>query len=241
MKCFFGAALLLVLGTLTISGNAFEIPASMHQVAEEAEALINTTTQMVRDHGCDPNICFALDGSRSISWREYQLQKDFVNIVAATISTDPEGTYAAVQYGTRNRRISPSTSNIETFLRAVKRSRSKRSDAAFITGGLNFCIRQLKRSIFDGEPKKIVLIGDGDTRFGAREPPRDPASIIARWLRKDSSHSVCGVGVKFSDLSKWEAIVGDPEHVFHASEWLELIYVLEDLVIDVCGWDELEF
>lgn len=218
---------------------AFSFSTSLSQLST-LSSRANKTRAMVRSRGCNPHICFALDGSRSILGKEYRLQKAFVKLVASTVSSDPDGSFSAVQYGRSPVRITRrATNNISKFLRAVDASRHMKARSTLIAPGFWNCIRQMGR--FPGQPKKIVLLGDGRTTFDTRRPPHDPASVIKRWKRESAGNGVCAVAVNFQDISSWTDIVGGSTHVYKTTQWLNVVEVFGKLVADVCGWDDAEF
>lgn len=202
---------------------------------------VNRSRELVFANGCDPNVCFALDGSRSVSDEDFELQKDFVQLVAATISVDPEGTYSAVQYGLGLKRISSATASIGSFLDRVEDSPQMKARSTFLAPGIGYCIRALGQKRFKNEPKKIVLIGDGSTNYDSKSPPLDPTSIIRRWKKQSKTHSLSAVAVNFDDISMWKKLVGGRKHVFTVNQWFQLLNVLEKLVIDICDLENLEF
>lgn len=220
-----------------IGAHALNIPDSLVHMSATAKNM----RKKVLENGCDPNICFALDGSRSISSADYILEKDFVQLVASIVSADPDGTYSAVQYGFGLERISSPTADIDSFLDDVEFSTQLQSKTTFLAPAINFCIRALGKSRFKGEPKKIVLLGDGGTNYDSRRYQLSPAKIIRQWKKQSSAHSASAVAVNFKDISMWKPIVGGRNHVFRVTEWLELVDVLADLVVDICGWDKLDF
>lgn len=239
MKTSTASIFFCVLSSVLLSALAVEIPESLRQGG--VDDIVASATRKVRDNGCDPNVCFALDGSGSITTRQFELQKDFVELVSAVISTDPEGTYSAVQYGLGLRSITRRpTSNIERFLYAVNGARQIKSSSTFIAPGIANCIRQLRGRRFRGEPKKIVLLGDGQANFDSTLL-LSPANLVRRWKNRDSANAVCGVAVNFQSIDDWAAIVGGRRNVVRVGQWERLVYSLEDLVVDVCGWKNLEF
>lgn len=204
--------------------------------------LATATARLVRtvaERGCDPNVCFALDGSGSITDAEYELQKDFVKLVAGTISADPGAQFAAVQYGISLERLTPRlTSDADKFILDISGSEHSKASSTFIAPGLGYCIRQFRRTA--GEANKIVLLGDGRSNLDSRNPPLDPASIASTWLSRGDNNAICAIAVHYDDIAPMTSIVGDGR-VFQVADWLEVTFVLDDLVTEICGWDAVEF
>lgn len=180
--------------------------------------------EMVERKGsCNPNLCFALDGSASISSDDYRAQKEFVELVAAIVGTDEDAEFAAVQYGFRNRKISGMTNDVNSFLLKVDGSGHARAPVTRIGQGIRFCMKTLRKRI--GDANKIVVLGDGRSRH-----------IGPRKIKKTRGIEVCAVGVGFQNKDILTAIAGgDPNRVFAVDEYFELIDVVESIVRDVCG------
>lgn len=180
--------------------------------------------------GCNANVCFAIDGSGSISPANFEAQKEFVQDVATIIAdgTNPVE-LAAVQYGTSSSAIIQLTLNTNAFQLAIKRT-PQIGGLTFVNAGINFCFSQLWRR--RGEANKIVLLGDGRTTIGSNAVRR--ADLFRRV-----GGDVCTVGAGFQDPRELLAIAGgDPARVFQVDDFisaLELQYIIEDIVLDICG------
>ena len=231
-KCF----VVLCAFALFSAANSIFVPSRIAQLA--ANPLLNNATlakvnelqQKILDFGgCGPNVCFALDGSGSVSEDDWDSQRFLVELVAAVVGVDTNAEFAAVQYGLRNILISLLTGNVDQFLLAVDRSRLRRARRTFISAGLAFCIRQLNQR--PGDANKIVLLGDGRSNFGG-----NPIPTAERWLSAASSNRICSVGVGFENTSVLQAIAGgDPDMVLTSDDWEKVTNILGDLVYQVCG------
>eukprot|EP00171_Calliarthron_tuberculosum_P002252 IDg2252t1 len=87
------------------------------RMAEAARA--NLKQKIKRVGGCSANICFAIDGSGSITRTEFENQKNFILDVASVISVNNAAKFAAVQYATSVVPIIPLTANTAIFDLAV--------------------------------------------------------------------------------------------------------------------------
>ncbi|KAI0557090.1 von Willebrand factor A-like protein [Gracilaria domingensis] len=203
-----------------------------------SQQLVNEALQIAIDTSCDPNICFAVDGSGSIPEDDFVLQADFVEILAATVGLDEQTQMAAIQYGLRPRFISRLTGDIDRFLLDVDGAVQLGSPRTFIAPAITGCMSQLRR--VDGEANTIVLLGDGRSTFDSRDPPLDPPSIAARFLR-NPNNTIAAVGVAFPNTKMLEAITGSEQRVFQVGEWDGILALITDLVKQVCGADALEF
>ncbi|PXF44452.1 Collagen alpha-5(VI) chain [Gracilariopsis chorda] len=203
------------------------------------EAEVQLALQIAEKTRCDPNICFAVDGSGSMDVTEFQLEKDFTNLVAAVVAYDEQARFAAVQYGLRPKFISRLTEDADAFLEAVHYTESLNAPRTFIAPGLAGCIRQFY--YLKGEPKHIVLLGDGRSNFDSKLPPLDPVSIAQAFLA-NPNNTISAVGVGFdADDTMLTNIAGGEENVFNVGQWLEVTTVLAELVGEVCGLDAVEF
>eukprot|EP00737_Agarophyton_chilense_P001014 gb/GEZJ01001126.1/.p1 GENE.gb/GEZJ01001126.1/~~gb/GEZJ01001126.1/.p1 ORF type:complete len:244 (-),score=39.76 gb/GEZJ01001126.1/:609-1340(-) len=201
-------------------------------------ASVDEAIQIAVNSNCDPNICFAIDGSGSISEDEFQLQLDFVKIIAGVVSLDPGSQYAAIQYALRPQFMSRLTENVEQFLLDVQSTLQIRSPRTFIAPGLAGCMRQLNK--VKGEANKIILMGDGRSTFDSRDPPLDPPSIAQVFLA-EPNNAISAVAVSFPNTEMLEAITGTPDRVFMVADWFSVLDVIEELVEQVCGSDQVEF
>ncbi|KAI0561494.1 von Willebrand factor type A [Gracilaria domingensis] len=192
----------------------------------------------VAEGGCDPNVCFALDGSVSIDEDSFQLQKDFVKLVAGVISLDEQSQFAALQYGITTSIISDLTIDANDFLLKVDAAVQIGASRTFVARGIFGCVLQLLRTPF--EANHIVLLGDGEDSDLSRFTSFGSAGIARQFLR-NPNNQISAVAVGFSDTSGLESIVGSPDRVFTVDQWAEVVDVTADLVADVCGVDAIEF
>ena len=112
---------------------------------------------------CKVNLCYALDGSGSITLNEYGIQKDLIKLVSVIAALDVSANYSAVQYGLRNIGISPFGNDISKFLSDVDASISARAPRTFIAAGIASCARFLSGK-GDGA-NAVVVLGDGRSNF----------------------------------------------------------------------------
>lgn len=179
--------------------------------------------------GCNANVCFAIDGSGSISREAFINQTQFVQDIVSVIAVDQPVEVAAVQYATANSPITPLTVNIGNF-NVLLENLAQTKGASFVVGGINYCFSQLFRR--RGEANKIVLLGDGRSNIGS--------SAIARAdLFRSVGGNVCVVGAGFTDDDELLAIAGgDPSLVFQVDSFLDTLaleFIIEDLVFGICN------
>ena len=191
-------------------------------------AVVEKLKQRVRDNGCKPRICFALDGSGSIFPSEWREQKEFVLLVAAIIGVDPDARFAAVQYGLSLKKISLLTRKIDEFLLDVDAAKQAKAPRTFIAAGLGFCISQFTSG--RGQPSKIVLLGDGRSNFGG-----NPVPIARNWRNRYPGYRICAVEVGFFPKKRaLRKITGSKKLVLQVDDWFKVVDILRDLVEEIC-------
>lgn len=211
--------------------NAYGIVQKNHLAASlGAETIGSLQTELCQDGSCDISLCFALDGSGSISAKEYQVQKDLVKLIAI-LAAPAKATFSAVQYGLANEFISVSTSDPFAFIQQVENSVPLRAPRTFLSAGLGFCISQVNENPKAGG-KKVVVLGDGRDNY--------MESSLALVLESAESVDVFAVGIGNSlDSSKLLEITGGQEsHVYTASNYADVGQVVLDLVRVLCSVPE---
>lgn len=190
--------------------------------------------RLISAGGCSANVCFAIDGSGSISREEFDNQRNFVLDIVSVIADDQvtgdrATEVAAVQYATSNNPITPLTTDIASFNLRVN-SVQQVGGASFVVGGINYCFSQLFRR--SGEANKIVLLGDGRSNIGS-------SAVDRADLFRTVNGSVCTVGAGFPDNSELLAISGDdPDLVFEVDSFFDVLALeklVETLVFRICG------
>lgn len=182
---------------------------------------------------CDPNVCFAIDGSASLGEEDFNLQKDFVAIIAAIVGAEPGAQFAAVQYGLVNKPIRNLRFNPDNFLLLLEAAEFARARRTFIGAGLAYCVSQLGRR--RGEPSKIVVLGDGRSTYGSLTGALSPTAIADRWRARSPANRVCTVAVGFADTSLFEQIADNPGLVLEVTDWMRVLNILRELIRDICA------
>ncbi len=179
--------------------------------------------------GCNANVCFAIDGSSSISSAEFQNEKNFVLDVVSIISRDQPVELAAAQYSTSVVPITPLTPNVTEFDKSVQNS-SQIGGASFVVGAVNYCFSQLLRR--PGEANQMVILGDGRSNIGSSTVNR------ADFFRQMGG-SLSTVAAGFADDKELLAIAGgDRNMVFRVNSFADVLAlheVIKKLVFRVCG------
>lgn len=181
---------------------------------------------------CDPNVCFAIDGSASMGKKDFELQKQFVAIIAAIVGAEDGAQFAAVQYGLSNKKIRNLRGNADNFLLLLERAKFAKARRTFIGAGLAYCVSQLGRR--RGEPSKIVILGDGRSSYGDVDGLLGPGAIADAFRGRSPANRVCTVAVGFSDTSLFEEIADDEDSVLEVGDWPRVLNILRELVRDIC-------
>ncbi|CAN8062390.1 unnamed protein product [Agarophyton chilense] len=180
--------------------------------------------------GCNLNVCFAIDGSGSISDDEFTNEKNFVLDVSSVI-VDNAVEMGAVQYASSVRTITDLTPNDSRFNELIE-DESQLHGLSFVVGGINACFSQLSRR--QGEPLKIVLLGDGKSNIGSSAIRR-----AEQFRRFGGSISVVGAGNQDEEVLL--KIAGDDKMVFRVDSFgdvLALEMIAETLALNICNVEE---
>ncbi len=179
--------------------------------------------------GCNANVCFAVDGSSSISRAEFENEKNFVLDVASVISMDQPVELAAAQYSTSIVPITPLTPYLTGFDMSIWRARQI-GGASFVVGGVNYCFSQLMKR--PREANQMVILGDGRSNIGS-----DAVKRAALFRRLGGSLSTVAAG--FADDRELLAIAGnDRSMVFRVNSFADVLAlheIIKKLVFRVCG------
>lgn len=140
--------------------------------------IIRLQRQIIRKRSCNVRVCFALDGSASISISEYNIQKNLVRLIASLVSLDMDAKYSAFQYGLASLGISLLTSDARTFLKKVQKSRLAKASKTFVIAGVATCLSSIRTA--SNGAGKIVLIGDGRSNFADTSLP-----LVTRAIRDE--------------------------------------------------------
>ncbi len=192
-------------------------------------ALIDLKRRIKAAGGCNANVCFAIDGSGSISTAEFNNQKNFVLDLVSVLAVDEAAEVAACQYASAVSPIQPLTVDTAKFNLAVDRA-NQVSGQSFVVGGVNYCFSQLWRR--RGEANKIVLLGDGRSNIGS-------SAVERADLFRKLGGSVSAVGAGFKDDRELLRIAGgNKDLVFQADSFLDVLTLqsfIEGLVSQICG------
>lgn len=191
---------------------------------------------------CAASVCFAMDGSASISPREYELQKSFV-AAAIAILGGYEGTkVAVVEYGGIIDPIVKLSTPTDLTLVDVLLDESLESILTFVGPGLGWCQTQFRR--MPQAVQKIVVLGDGQSSIGdiGRRgfTPFGAVGISRRFIRRSVGNDVCAAIIGRGNIQEnrdffLAVVLQRKRNVFGVPRWLAIINLIEDLFTDICS------
>lgn len=163
------------------------------------------TREFRRAGRCAPNVCFAIDGSRSIGKKNFDLQLKLVRVISAIIGIKGGALFSGVQYGLANKPISVKPVKAAAFLRNIKRTKWQKASRTFIGGGVAWCVQGLQRS---RKSNKLVLLGEGRNTFGILGGLLGPAAIAKDFRSRSRKNGVFAVVVGGRNRKVFTDIVG---------------------------------
>lgn len=186
------------------------------------EPKLQRIIKMAQASSCLTNICFALDGSDTLTPADYLSQKRFAAVIPAIFSlNNPNTAYAAVQVTDRLTPISTLTTSANNFILNVQGSQFANSQRSSILPGITFCQQQLARR--PGQAKKIVVFTNG-------------RAMTMNSYMGETADSICAIGVGNQNSEVLRAIVGgDRTKVFQVTDFSGFLDVVEGLVREVCS------
>lgn len=187
-------------------------------IIEEAKTLLATTYS-----DCVPSVCFALDGSAQLSANQFELQKDFVELCAATLSGFSGAQFAATQYAGSSSvsyPISPLLPADDQFLADVSSTVQKGSDPTYVAPGIQYCVQEFPASY--SKFQKIVVLGDVQTNRGSD----NAASIANNFRAQQPGNGLCAAIVGHGSTSGY-------------NYFLNLVGGVNALVRRPASWDDL--
>lgn len=203
-------------------------PADMKTDTRLSRSVISSLQQKVRNEGgCNVNVCFAIDGSGSISKKEFDEEISFVLDTLAVIGADRLAGLAATQIGAVSSPISSLTFDVAAFKNALLETRFLGAESSNIRDALSFCVTELLEDT--SGPKKIVVLTDGRANVGG-----DPAQVANSF--RAAGGEVCAVGVGLRDEPSLLKLVGGrSERVLAIDDFFNLLSTLEDFIKQICS------
>lgn len=185
---------------------------------------------------CTPAVCFVIDGSSALTPSQFEIQKDFVQLAAATLGGLSGAKFAAVQYAGSVANpipISPlidaATQGID-FLMDVEAAVQANSNPTFVEGGIQYCIDE-----FNSDPsgaEKILILGDGRTNLGSD----NAISVAQSWDNLGNDNNLCAGIVGHGNKEFFVELVGGVNtNVRRPANWNLLINHIFALINGICG------
>lgn len=196
-----------------------------------AKLIVKLQDKIVAKGSCNPNLCFGLDGSNLISNRNYERQREFVQLIAATLAIDKNVRMSAYQYGLRLQPISDLTDDIDSFLLKMNLAKRERTlEFSFLAPALFQCQRDFRP--YPEDANKIVLIGDGRTNYGSRSLA---IRVAEQFLPPYNNGAICAVYVRRPSVRFLEKITQNPDNVLFVEDYFYFDEILGEMVHDICN------
>lgn len=190
------------------------------------------TLSAIFQSGCTANLCFALDGSGSVSAGEFENATFFAQDVTSTLAFFPDTEYSAVKFGLRSILISFLTGSqqFNERMEVATRVTGRNARRTSVGAGIVSCNSLLAERV--GEPNKMIVITDGRNNFGG-----DPVARANVFRANDPNGRISTVGIgpiSSADLDTLNAIAGDSGSVLTVADYIELGQRVNDLICQVC-------
>lgn len=183
---------------------------------------------------CRPNVCFAMDGSISISALDYEFQKAFVVLAIATLGGLRESRFAVNEYGAIVQPISTLQPATEKLLLDVSVDRSQRATITLIGPAIQWCTSQM--AVHPGAVNKIIILGDGRTSFLDKNPFFGSVGLAQRFQNASIGNGITTGLVGEGNLDFFLQLVsGVPQRVLQSSEWSKIVDIIVAFVEQICG------
>lgn len=200
-----------VLFCLTISSSAIAISSSGSPLER---------TSLRQSKQCPVNICFVLDGSGSISRRDFREQIYFsLDIVDVTALQKPIR-YAATQYGSDNTPISGFSMDYEKFALIMDATKRAGGGSA-VSDGIEFCRQQFRN--YKDEINMILLFTDGRYNLGV-----DPLKFIDLVKKEYKNLNVYPVEVGFASKPFFSSFPSTS--VYEVGDFIDILLLEEEII-----------
>lgn len=137
--------------------------------------------QLIKDltdgGGCNRTVCFAVEGSGSVSDETFGRQSRLTAMLSSIMSADNEATFGAVQYSMTTYSIMETTPKWWDFVSSVYESKKDGGPEINLSAALAYCGFQLRQQ----KPKEgaVIVIGSGRYTTGF-----DPAFVSSAVLEE---------------------------------------------------------
>lgn len=175
--------------------------ATMRNITKTSRVLLK---DIKRQRSCNVDVCFALQGDKTITAPTYDLEKVFVQLSGAIVGSDDDASTAAVQYATSTVAIQPNIQDRVEFVKSVGKSEYSGMNKINIGSGLAYCWSQVRRS--KNSHKAVILLGSGTTTLGFAPKivvdvmKREGADIMGVLTSGTKKSYVSEVGISSEDV-----------------------------------------
>lgn len=158
--------------------------------------------------GCRLNVCFALDGSQSVSPSNFSDFLAFARTLVRRLSRFNKIGVAGAQYGFLTLPISPLTTDASDFIGLLRDTDFEDAEFTRVSGGMVYCFGQLRDPPSGLLPRaRIVILGSGEAELGI-----DPETVTE--LFKDAGGSIFAIGTNRASTNNFAEFLGSSRNVF---------------------------
>lgn len=185
---------------------------------------------IVNRGGCKANVCFAIDGSGSMTSRSFKSEKDFVTDVASIISIF-EPRVAATQYSRSNYPITELTTDVNQMVSNVDTTTQK-GGSTDISAGINYCGKNFESVL--GQANKVITLGDGFDNTGG-----DAVQAANAIFASGGSVAVVSAGENININALLNLTGNNPDLMFTVDNFNDrfaLIQIIEELSFAICQY-----
>lgn len=185
--------------------------------------------ESIFEHGCNVNVCFAIDGSSDAGVSDFARSIEFTQIIALITDIDPRVRNSALQFGRINSDISPLTGDRDTFIRSFSNIGFANAPTAFVSAGVLGCKRML--GDHRGGPRPvIVVVGAGGPTVGV-----SPQRIAERFFRDMPTGSILSISTRRGRAQVFRGFSPRKKSAIDISNSMSIAGPMDAAVGFICG------
>lgn len=194
-----------------------------------------------RFKSCQVSVCFAMDGSASITAENYDYQREFVALVSAILGGYTGVKVGVVEYGGITSPVVELGPVTQQAVRNISTDESSQAILTFVGPAIGSCETQ-----FTSNPmaqQRVVVIGDGKSTLGdigvLGNTPFGGVQIAKNFVKNMPGNKVFAIIVSEDNVPGkidffLEVVQGKRANLFGAPIWRRLPDILENLLGRIC-------